>query len=215
MARKNMPKKKTFFICQNCGYESRGWLGKCPGCNEWNTFTEEMQQTADKKSQAALLSDIKLININDVKVEKEDRYKTGMKEMDRVLGGGIVKGSLILVGGDPSIGKSTLLLQICDKIKEDPKIIYISGEESIKQIKIRADRLGVSNSNLLMVSETNFKIVHSLCEKEKPNLIIVDSIQTMFNEELSTAPGSISQVRDITAGLMRIAKSMNIAVIIV
>lgn len=135
--------------------------------------------------------------------------------MDRVLGGGIVKGSLILVGGDPGIGKSTLILQICDKIKENPKIIYISGEESIKQIKIRADRLGVSNSNLLMVSETNFNIVQSLCEREKPNLLIVDSIQTMFNEELSAAPGSISQVRDITAGLMRIAKSMNIAIIIV
>ena len=212
---KNMPKKKTFFICQSCGYESRGWLGKCPGCSQWNTFTEEIEQLVGKKSQEAFLSNIKPINLNDVQVEKEDRYKTGMKEMDRVLGGGIVKGSLVLVGGDPGIGKSTLLLQICDKIKEDPKIIYISGEESIKQIKIRADRLGVSNSNLLMVSETNFKIVHSLCEMEKPNLIIIDSIQTMFNEELSTAPGSISQVRDITAGLMRIAKSMNIAIIIV
>ena len=164
-----------------------GWLGKCPGCND-NTLQRNATNSRQKKPGSSFYC-IKLININDVKVEKEDRYKTGMKEMDRVLGGGIVKGSLILVGGDPGIGKSTLLLQICDKIKEDPKIIYISGEESIKQIKIRADRLGVSNSNLLMVSETNFKIVHSLCEKEKPNLIIVDSIQTMFNEELSTAPG--------------------------
>lgn len=210
-----MPKEKTFFVCQDCGYESRRWLGKCPSCSKWNTFVEEIQQSQSKKNQKSLLSNTNPIRINDVEIETEDRYTTGINEMDRVLGGGIVKGSLILVGGDPGIGKSTLLLQICDKIKEDFKIIYISGEESIKQIKLRADRLSVSNSNLLMVSETNFNIVNSLCEIEKPNLIIIDSIQTMFNEDLSAAPGSVSQVRDVTAGLMRIAKSTNIAIIIV
>ncbi|MDQ2084885.1 DNA repair protein RadA [Herbivorax sp. ANBcel31] len=210
-----MPKKKTFFTCQDCGYESTGWLGKCPGCNQWNTFVEEIQQPLVKKNDEAFLSSVKPVSINDVQIEKEDRYKTGIDEMDRVLGGGLVEGSLVLVAGDPGIGKSTLLLQICDKIKENSKIIYISGEESIKQIKIRADRLSISNSNLLMVSETNFKVVNALSQKEKPDLIIIDSVQTMFNEELSAAPGSVSQVRDITAGLMRVAKSMNIAIIIV
>ena len=162
-----MPKKKTFLFVKIVAMNQRV-VGKVPRMQRMEYFYRRNATNSRQKSQAALLSDIKLININDVKVEKEDRYKTGMKEMDRVLGGGIVKGSLILVGGDPGIGKSTLLLQICDKIKEDPKIIYISGEESIKQIKIRADRLGVSNSNLLMVSETNFKIVHSLCRKKSP-----------------------------------------------
>jgi DNA repair protein RadA/Sms len=162
-----------------------------------------------------VLFDVKPVNINDIEIDNEERYSTGIKEMDRVLGGGIVKGSLVLVGGDPGIGKSTLILQICDTVRIDSKIIYISGEESIKQIKIRADRLGVRNPNLLMVSETNFKAIQVISERENPALIIVDSIQTMFNEELSSAPGSVSQVREITAGLMQIAKSSNIAVFIV
>ncbi|MFZ5985612.1 MAG: DNA repair protein RadA [Bacillota bacterium] len=210
-----MPKQKSFFVCQECGYESRGWLGKCPACSQWNSFVEEVQEPKNKISADAVLSKVKPININDIQIEREERYLTGMKEMDRVLGGGIVKGSLVLVGGDPGIGKSTLLLQICDKIKVNSKILYISGEESIKQIKIRADRLNVKNQNLLMVSETNFKVIQALSQSEVPDLIIVDSIQTMFNDELSAAPGSVSQVRDITAGLMRIAKTSNIAIIIV
>jgi len=163
----------------------------------------------------SVLFDVKPVNINDIEIENEERYLTGINEMDRVLGGGIVKGSLVLVGGDPGIGKSTLILQICNSIKTDSKIVYISGEESIKQIKIRADRLGVRNPNLLMVSETNFKAIQVISEQEKPALIVVDSIQTMFNEELSSAPGSVSQVREITAGLMRIAKTNNIAIFIV
>jgi len=210
-----MPKNKSVFVCQECGYESNGWLGKCPSCNSWNTFTEEIQETSLSFKKKSIVYDVKPVNINDIEVESEERYLTGIKEMDRVLGGGIVKGSLVLVGGDPGIGKSTLILQICNSVRTNSKIIYISGEESIKQIKIRADRLGVRNPNLLMVSETNFKAIQVLSEKEKPALIVVDSIQTMFNEELSSAPGSVSQVREITAGLMRIAKTSNIAIFIV
>ena len=210
-----MPKQKSVFVCQDCGYESNGWLGKCPACNNWNTFTEEVQDTSGSSKKKNVLFDVKPVNINDIEIDSEERYLTGIKEMDRVLGGGIVKGSLVLVGGDPGIGKSTLILQICDTVRIDSKIIYISGEESIKQIKIRADRLGVRNPNLLMVSETNFKAIQVISERENPALIIVDSIQTMFNEELSSAPGSVSQVREITAGLMRIAKNSNIAIFIV
>lgn len=210
-----MPKNKSIFVCQECGYESNGWLGKCPSCNSWNTFTEEIQDSSMGLKKKSVLFDVKPVNINDIEIENEERYLTGINEMDRVLGGGIVKGSLVLVGGDPGIGKSTLILQICNSIKTDSKIVYISGEESIKQIKIRADRLGVRNPNLLMVSETNFKAIQVISEQEKPALIVVDSIQTMFNEELSSAPGSVSQVREITAGLMRIAKTNNIAIFIV
>ena len=210
-----MPKNKSVFVCQECGYESNGWLGKCPSCNSWNTFTEEIQESATSLKKKSIHYDVNPVNINDIEVESEERYLTGIKEMDRVLGGGIVKGSLVLVGGDPGIGKSTLILQICNTVRTNSKIIYISGEESIKQIKIRADRLGVRNPNLLMVSETNFKAIQVISEKENPALIIVDSIQTMFNEELSSAPGSVSQVREITAGLMRIAKTSNIAIFIV
>lgn len=210
-----MAKRKSVFVCQDCGYESNGWLGKCPACNNWNTFAEEIQDASVGSKNKNVLFDVKPVNINDIEIDNEERYSTGIKEMDRVLGGGIVKGSLVLVGGDPGIGKSTLILQICDTVRIDSKIIYISGEESIKQIKIRADRLGVRNPNLLMVSETNFKAIQVISERENPALIIVDSIQTMFNEELSSAPGSVSQVREITAGLMQIAKSSNIAVFIV
>ncbi|HHV28026.1 DNA repair protein RadA [Acetivibrio mesophilus] len=210
-----MPKQKSFYVCQECGYESIGWMGKCPSCNQWNTFVEEIQESKGKGRGGTALTNVKPVNINEIQTDNEERYLTGMKEMDRVLGGGIVKGSLILVGGDPGIGKSTLLLQICDKVKINTKVLYISGEESIKQIKIRADRLNVRNSNLLMLSETNFKVIQALSESERPDLIIVDSIQTMFNDDLPAAPGSVSQVREITSGLMRIAKTLNIAIIIV
>ncbi|NLP12939.1 MAG: DNA repair protein RadA [Clostridium sp.] len=210
-----MPKQKSYFVCQECGYESRGWLGKCPACHQWNTFVEEVLKSGYKNAKGMASINVKPVSINDIDIEGEERYLTGMKEMDRVLGGGIVKGSLILVGGDPGIGKSTLLLQICDKVKVKSKVLYISGEESIKQIKIRADRLNVRNSNLLMISETNFKVIQALCENEQPDILIVDSIQTIFNDELSAAPGSVSQVRENTAGLMRIAKTMNIAIVIV
>ncbi|MCX7841780.1 MAG: DNA repair protein RadA [Clostridia bacterium] len=207
-----MAKSKSNFICQECGYESTGWLGKCPACNQWNTFIEEIRQSV---SRASLAADLKPVNINDIKLGEEERYSSGIRELDRVLGGGVVKGSLILVGGDPGIGKSTLLLQVCDKINTDLNILYVSGEESVKQIKLRADRLGINNPKLHMISETNFGLIERLIESERPGFVIIDSIQTVFCDELSSAPGSVSQVREVTSGLMRIAKSMGIAMVIV
>ncbi|MCR4435171.1 MAG: DNA repair protein RadA [Clostridiales bacterium] len=209
-----MAKAKSIFICQECGYESTGWLGKCPACNMWNTFVEELQERGQKAPGAAA-ADVKAVSINDIQVDTEERYPTGMKEMDRVLGGGIVKGSLILVGGDPGIGKSTLLLQVCQNIRHASKILYVSGEESIRQIKMRADRLGIKKPGLMLVSETNFKMIEKLIEGENPELVIIDSIQTIFDDGLTSAPGSVSQVRGVTSGLMRIAKGSGIAVMIV
>lgn len=191
-----------------------GWLGKCPACNQWNTFVEEKRITGSASSPAQVNS-IEPVNLSDVRVDNEERYSTGIKEMDRVLGGGIVKGSLILVGGDPGIGKSTLLLQVCEKIKPGSKILYVSGEESVKQIKLRADRLGIKNPGILMGSETNFNAVEELIEREKPLLAIIDSIQTMFSDDISSAPGSVSQVREVTARLMKLAKGLGIAVFVV
>lgn len=209
-----MAKVKSIFICQECGYESTGWMGKCPACNGWNTFVEELQG-GGQKSPGVSLAEVKAVSINSIPMDDEERHSTGMKEMDRVLGGGIVKGSLILVGGDPGIGKSTLLLQICNSVRYDSKILYVSGEESIRQIKMRADRLHISRPDLMMVSETNFKSIEKLIEMENPGMVIIDSIQTVFNEELSSAPGSVSQVREATSGLMKIAKSTGIAILIV
>lgn len=209
-----MAKSKSFYVCQECGYESMGWLGKCPACNQWNTFVEEVRKQ-DESSKLNKGAEIESVYINDIALDKEERYSTGIREMDRVLGGGIVKGSLVLVGGDPGIGKSTLLLQVCDNIKIDSDILYVSGEESVKQIKLRAQRLGIKNRHLRMVSETDFSSVSSLIEKEKPAFVIIDSIQTMYIGELSSAPGSVAQVREVTAGLMKLAKRMEIAIFIV
>ncbi len=208
-----MAKSKSVFVCQECGYETSGWLGKCPSCNQWNTFVEELQERINVKSSA--VSDIRPVKISDVQLGEEERYFTGMKEVDRVLGGGAVRGSLILVGGDPGIGKSTLLLQVCQNITADLPILYVSGEESIKQIKMRADRLNVNNPAILMVSETSFGSIERLVEKIKPGFMVIDSIQTVYCDELSSAPGSVSQVREVTSRLMKIAKNMNTTVAIV
>lgn len=206
-------KSKTLYICQECGYESSGWLGKCPACMKWNTFVEEKQ---NKVPSAALSKRVtEIININDVNTENEDRYLTGIGELDRVLGGGLVRGSLVLFGGDPGIGKSTLLLQVCDKVACERSLIYISGEESVKQIKIRADRLLMKNQNILMASETNLQNIEDIIENKNPSIVIIDSIQTVYDEELSAAPGSVSQVRAATARLMRIAKDKSITMLIV
>ena len=208
-----MPRIKSVFVCQECGYESSGWLGKCPSCNQWNTFVEELQGNSARPVAAS--GEIKPVSINDVKIENENRNSTGMKELDRVLGGGVVKGSLILVGGDPGIGKSTLLLQICETIKVKSKIIYISGEESVSQIKLRAERLNVKRPSLLMVSASNFEATARMLEEEKPGIAIIDSIQTMYTDSVSSAPGSVSQVREVTAGLMKLAKSSGITIFII
>ena len=213
--------KKTLFFCQNCGYESPKWLGQCPGCREWNSFVEETVATstkgkttiasgslAGKKNEPVILADIS--------IQENDRMKTEIEELDRVLGGGIVPGSMVLVGGDPGIGKSTLLLQVCRQLtKNGHKVLYVSGEESLGQIKLRAKRIGEFNENLLLLCETNLENIRSVIEKVKPEMVVIDSIQTMYNEEVSSAPGSVSQVRESTGVLMQIAKGMGISVFIV
>ena len=206
-------KAKTVFVCNECGYESAKWLGKCPGCGTWNSLVEEISQG---KKFEVFAGDSRPVKLQTIEITSEERYKTGLLELDRVLGGGVVKGSLILVGGDPGIGKSTLLLQISDSIgKTNQTILYISGEESEKQIKLRASRLNVDSDNLYIVSETNMSAIERFIEEVKPSIAVIDSIQTVYKSELSSAPGSVSQVREATASLMKIAKTMNVAIFIV
>jgi len=211
-----MARVKTKFVCQECGYETAKWLGKCPSCGQWNTFAEEIEQRAsDAKSQRGI-SKGKIEKIQDITSTKKERYSTGSREMDRVLGGGIIKSSLVLVGGDPGIGKSTLLLQVADYVsKQNLKVLYVSGEESGEQIKIRADRLGVSDGELYVLAETNIDVIKEFVEKEEPNLLVLDSIQTIYSPEVVSAPGSVSQVREVTAMVMRMTKIRNMASFIV
>ena len=209
--------KTTVFFCQSCGYESSKWMGQCPGCREWNTFVEE---TVDKKAEKILSSDHgkthKPVSLNSVVMEQEERIQTGMQEFDRVLGGGIVPGSLVLVGGDPGIGKSTLLLQICQILSQMKRTtLYISGEESLQQIKIRADRIGQFTDSLHLLCETNLNTIRVMIEREKPQIVIIDSIQTMYSEDITSAPGSVSQVREATSAFMQIAKGVGITIFIV
>ena len=209
--------KTTVFFCQSCGYESSKWMGQCPGCREWNTFVEE---TVDKKAEKILSSDHgkthKPVSLNSVVMEQEERIQTGMQEFDRVLGGGIVPGSLVLVGGDPGIGKSTLLLQICQILSQMKRsTLYISGEESLQQIKIRADRIGQFTDSLYLLCETNLNTIRAMIEREKPQIVIIDSIQTMYSEDITSAPGSVSQVREATSAFMQIAKGVGITIFIV
>lgn len=209
-----MAKTKALYICQECGYESTRWLGKCPGCEEWNTFAEEV--VAKQKASTAVGSKSIPVTLDAVPVEREERMKTQVEELDRVLGGGIVTGSLILVGGDPGIGKSTLLLQICQSLgQQGAKILYASGEESVQQIKIRAKRLNISTSNLLLISENSMDGIEQVIQEIKPQIVIIDSIQTVFKQEVASAPGSVTQVRECTGTLMRIGKGMGISILIV
>lgn len=210
-----MAKNKIVFVCSSCGYESPKWLGKCPACNEWNTFYEEKVISSSKSSTGKSKEIAKPIKLNKIEGKTDLKISTGFNELDRVLGGGLVNGSLILLGGEPGIGKSTLILQICDKIKTDGKILYISGEESGEQIKLRADRLGVKKDNLLFLSETNIENIESNILSINPKLVIIDSIQTMFSEEITSAPGSVSQVREITARIMRTCKENSITTILI
>ncbi len=210
-------KIKTMYVCSECGYESAKWFGKCPGCGEWNTMSEEVREVFKGKSSVASKAAItsKALPITEISTEDEERYYTGSKELDRVLGGGIVKGSLVLLGGDPGIGKSTILLQICAHLGKILKILYISGEESKRQIKLRATRLGVNCENLYILTETNIENVTEHIQAEKPDLVMVDSIQTMNFRELSSSPGSVTQVRECTNILMRTSKSLDIPCIVV
>ena len=211
-----MAKIRTKFVCSECGSESPKWMGKCPECGQWNTLVEEVEQRDSQAQQsfAGILS--KPESLLDISEDIEERLSTGSYELDRVLGGGIVKGSLVLVGGDPGIGKSTLLLQIANNIGNNgKKVLYVSGEESTAQIKLRAFRMGIRSGNIFLVSENNTQNVDIYVRDMKPDILVVDSIQTMYNPVITSAPGSVSQVREATLGLMKIAKQDGIATFIV
>ena len=210
--------KKSIFFCQNCGHEEAKWLGQCPACKEWNTFVEERIDSGITKGTtvaARAVHEAKVVPLTEVTADDDTRSETGIKELDRVLGGGIVPGSLVLVGGDPGIGKSTLLLQVCQRMAQMKKILYISGEESQAQIKLRANRMGNFTSVLLLLCETNLGIIRSVIEKERPELVVIDSIQTMYSEDVTSAPGSVSQVRESTNVFMQLAKGLCIPIFIV
>lgn len=216
-------KNSTVFFCSSCGYESIKWMGQCPGCKEWNTFTEDrvVTRAGGSKSGSASktragLSDNEPKLISEIDLTKEDRIHTNIEELDRVLGGGIVKGSLVLVGGDPGIGKSTLLLQVCKELSEtEHKVLYVSGEESLRQIKMRAERIGNKFDGLSIYSETNLAEIEETIRRTKPEIVVIDSIQTMFSEDISSAPGSVSQVRETTSVLLQLAKGLSITIFIV
>ena len=212
-----MAKEKTIFYCQSCGYESTKWMGQCPGCREWNTFVEEtVIATGKSGKKASLTKKQEPTLLSKVNGENSLRMSTGIREFDRVLGGGIVEGSMVLVGGDPGIGKSTLLLQMCLLlVSQKHKVLYISGEESLQQIKIRADRLGNHGGDLMMLCETDLEMIQEVIERMKPELVVIDSIQTMCKSDVSSAPGSVSQVRESTGVFMKIAKTLGVTVFIV
>ena len=212
-------KIKTRFFCQECGYETAKWLGQCPGCKAWNSLVEEpVSVTAGGKEKKQVLSGVQSVPevLNEISMEEERRTETGMGELDRVLGGGIVTGSLTLVGGDPGIGKSTLLLQMCRNLSlKKQHILYVSGEESLRQIKMRAMRIGDFSDTLELFCETNLNRIEEVIQQKKPQIVIIDSIQTMYNEAVSAAPGSVSQVRESTGVLLRLAKGLGISIFIV
>ena len=210
-----MAKAKTVFVCSECGNESPKWLGKCPACNSWNTFYEQKieKYTDTNKIEKRINNTPK--PLNSFVGQETNRTSTGYGELDRVLGGGLVKGSLILLGGEPGIGKSTLILQLCEKVQGDGKVLYVSGEESAEQIKLRADRLNVKNDDLMFLGETDIDIVKEAISEMQPKLVIIDSIQTMYSEEITAAAGSVSQVREITSQIMRICKAQQITTIII
>ena len=211
----------SVFFCQNCGYESSKWMGQCPGCREWNTFVEEKVERGSHMGGTSLSSSGRMQKavpsvLADITIRKEDKLSTGMSELDRVLGGGIVQGSLTLVGGDPGIGKSTLLLQVCRNLSaRGHKVLYISGEESLTQIKMRADRIGEFSSNMLLLCETNLAEVEEVVRRSQPEAVVIDSIQTMYLENVSSAPGSVSQVRESTGILLQLAKKLGVSILIV
>lgn len=214
-----MAKIKTKYVCQECGYENSKWLGKCPECNKWNSFVEELEDRSSKSKKEVFVIDksgSRPLNINSIETIKEQRFSTCINELDRVLGGGVVKGSLVLVGGDPGIGKSTLLIQVSSNVANSgKKVLYISGEESASQIKMRAQRLGIQSDNLYIFAENNLGIIEGYLESVNPDLIIVDSIQTVFSPDISSAPGTVSQIKEGTSRFMKISKKMGISTFVV
>lgn len=209
-----MAKPSTVFVCSNCGNESSKWFGRCIACNEWNTCYEE-KVNLKSNGKSTTKKTATTIKLDDVKKQDIVRTKTGFDELDRVLGGGLVKGSLTLLGGEPGIGKSTLILQICNKIKGEGQVLYVSGEESAQQIKIRADRLGIKDNNIVFLGETDIDVIEDAILKTNPKLVIIDSIQTMYSDEITSGPGSVSQVREITARIMKMCKQQEITTIII
>ncbi len=208
-------KTKIIYTCKACGCQSPRWMGKCPDCGEWDSFYEEIEETVDKKSvkQIAPESGIKPVALHEVEMVNESRFSSGMQELDRVLGGGVVEGSLVLVGGEPGIGKSTLLLQICNHIPGE--VLYVSGEESAAQIKMRAKRLGVNKENVLLLCNTNLNEIVSEIERISPKVAIIDSVQTISNPQMNSAPGTVSQIKEVSSVLMRLAKNSGITVFVV
>ncbi len=211
-----MGKEKVVFFCKECGYESAKWLGKCPGCSQWNTFVEE--KIKEKSSGSKVVSNIpksELKKLKDIQIVKKERFTSGFGELDRVLGGGIVDGSLILLGGEPGIGKSTLVLQISDKLTAHGEVLYVSGEESELQVKLRADRLDIDNDKIYFYGETDIDEIERKITETQPKVCIIDSIQTMYDEAISSVPGSVSQVREVTARLMTISKKLGIITVVI
>lgn len=213
-------KSTTVYFCQNCGYESSKWMGQCPGCRQWNSMVEETVSTASLKASGGKFVRMEPKSrpeaLSGISIREEARTLTHIAELDRVLGGGIVQGSLTLVGGDPGIGKSTLLLQMCRQLSRDGRsVLYISGEESLVQIKMRADRIGTFRENMLLLCETNLDVIADVIREQKPGIVVIDSIQTMYNENVSAAPGSVSQVRESTGTLLQLAKGLGVSIFIV
>lgn len=211
-----MAKAKTVYFCQECGHESSKWMGQCPDCGQWNTFVEEKvegnrQAGTVKQAQSAMP-----VRLSAIEMKQETRFSSGFPELDRVLGGGIVPASIVLVGGDPGIGKSTLLLQVCRNLSvQQVSVLYISGEESLQQIKLRAQRIGTFTDSLSLLCETNLEVIDTVLRREKPQAVIIDSIQTMYSETISSSPGSVSQVREATGAFMQLAKGLGITIFIV
>lgn len=208
-------KIKSVYVCSECGFESAKWNGRCPECGQWNTFVEEIKSNEKFNLDIKKVRYSSPVKVSEISIEDQQRYSTGVSELNRVLGGGIVKGSLILLGGDPGIGKSTMLLQICQYIGQTLRILYVSGEESARQIKLRAKRLNVDSDNLFIMAETNIEYIIETIKSEKPDLVVIDSIQTMSLDDLSSSPGSVSQVKECTNALLRIAKFLEIPIIII
>lgn len=211
-----MPKIKSIYVCSECGYESPKWYGKCPGCGEWNTLNEELPIASVKQNLNNSMTSVnQIMALNDIVGDEKERISTGIKEFDRVLGGGIVIGSLVLISGDPGIGKSTILLQICQHLGQSKKVLYVSGEESVNQIKLRANRLGVTTDNLYILPQTNVATIVECIKEEKPDIVIIDSIQTMVYEEINSSAGSVTQVRECTNIFMHTAKGLGIPIFVV
>lgn len=210
-----MAKQRSIFVCSSCGYETGKWYGKCPSCGQWNTLEEGSSAAVSPSAPTRSIIAPTPQRISEIDTQEEFRYKTGLGELDRVLGGGIVKGSLILVGGDPGIGKSTMLLQICEFLGQSLKILYVSGEESRKQLKIRAERLGVKSDNLYILTETDVERVAECIRESRPDVVIIDSIQTMSVSEISSSAGSVTQIRESTAVIMNVCKNLDIPAFIV